>query len=106
MIGKMSKLAAGNLYTNVSDSSVDIELMTGVARDCKLPEDIICVLSRSVTANHFRKLLPAEYINVFCNGLSLLAADKCSAAVAGKVMVECITTDPEGTILGRSDAQR
>jgi cobalt-precorrin-5B (C1)-methyltransferase len=26
MVGKMSKLAAGNLYTNVSDSSVDIEL--------------------------------------------------------------------------------
>jgi len=106
MIGKMSKLAAGNLYTNVSDSSVDIELMTGVARECNLPEDIISVISKSVTANHFRKLLPAEYVNAFCNGLSGLAAGKCSAAVAGKVMVECITTDPEGTVLGRSDAQR
>jgi len=106
MIGKMSKLAAGNLYTNVSDSSVDMELMTGVARECNLPENIITVLSRSVTANHFRKLLPSEYVNVFCDRLSLVAASKCSAAVAGKVVVECITTDPEGTVLGRSDAQR
>ena len=106
MIGKMSKLAAGNLYTNVSDSSVDIELMTDVARECNLPEHVIGILGRSVTANHFRKLLPAEYVNVFCDRLSLVAAGKCSAAIAGKVMVECITTDPEGTILGRSDAQR
>ncbi len=105
MVGKISKLAAGNLYTNVSDSSVDIELMTELARECKIPEDVINILNRSVTANHFRKLLPAEYVNIFCDRLSMAAADRCSAAVVGKVMVECITTDPEGTILGRSDAQ-
>jgi hypothetical protein len=67
---------------------------------------VIGVLSGSVTANHFRKLLPDEYVKVFCIGLSLAAANKCSAAIAGKVIVECIITDPEGKILGRSDAQR
>lgn len=105
MIGKMSKLASGNLYTNVSDSLVDIAMMTGIARDCQLPEDVIDILSRSVTANHFRKLLPPEYVNVYCDRLSLAAAAKCSAGVAGKVSIECIITDPEGTILGRSGAQ-
>lgn len=104
MIGKISKLAAGSLYTNVSDSAVDIAIMARLAAECNIPPHVIDLLSRSVTANHFRKLMPPEYVGVFCDGLSQAAAEQCCKAVSGKIVVQCVTTDPEGTVLGKSDA--
>jgi cobalt-precorrin-5B (C1)-methyltransferase len=105
MIGKISKLAAGHLYTNVSDSFIDISLLTTVAEECHLSGDVVAVLRQSVTANHFRKLLPPHATEEFCARLCVLAAKKCSAAVKDRVMVECVITDPVGVILGRSDAK-
>ncbi len=105
MIGKMSKLAAGHLYTNVSDSRVDIGVLIRLAADCGVPEEAIQVLREAVTANQFRKLLPPEYSGSFCNSLCLLAAKKCGEHVNGKVQIECIVTDPEGAILGRASAK-
>jgi len=106
MIGKISKLAAGHRYTNVSHSTVDISLLTGLAVDCGMPEGAIRVLREAVTANHFRKLLPPEHTKNFCDKLCLLAARKCWKWVQSKVEVECIVTDPEGTVLGRANAQK
>jgi cobalt-precorrin-5B (C1)-methyltransferase len=105
MIGKISKLAAGHLYTNVSDSVVDLDMLMRLAATCRLPSSTIEELRTAVTANHFRKLLPFEHLGTFCDELCNEAAKRCSAAVDGKVVVECIITDPAGTILGRSDAK-
>jgi cobalt-precorrin-5B (C1)-methyltransferase len=105
MIGKISKLAAGHLYTNVSDSLVDIKLLAGLASDCDIPREIVQAVKEAVTANHFRKLLPAQYLRIFCDKLCLLAAQKCRTATGNKVTVECIVTDPEGVIIGRANAK-
>lgn len=105
MIGKMSKLAAGHLYTNVSDSVVDLSLLTTLVTDCGVPEETISILKEAVTANHFRKLLPQQYFMDFCDRLCLLAAKKCFEQAGGKVEIECIVTDPEGAILGRASAK-
>lgn len=104
MIGKISKLADGHMYTNVSDSQVDIGFMAGVASDCGVPKETAEALGRAITANHFRKLLPAEHLKRFCDELCRLAAQKCRKHTRGKVEVECIMTDPAGVILGRASA--
>jgi len=105
MMGKISKLAAGHLYTNVSHSRVDVGFLAGVAASCGLPDEMLKVLQEAVTANHFRKILPPEHTREFCDRLCLFAARKCREETEGKLEVECIMTSYEGIILGRANAK-
>jgi cobalt-precorrin-5B (C1)-methyltransferase len=104
MMGKLSKLAAGHMYTNVSDSKVDINLLAQIALDCGVPEETAQSLKAAVTANHFRKMLPPEYSKRFCEQLCLLAAKKCREKAGGKIDTECIMSSYDGMILGRAHA--
>jgi len=104
MTGKISKLAAGHLYTNISDSQVDIGFLVGVAADCGLSEEELKNLNGSVTANHLRRLLPEQYVTRFCDKLCELAAKKCRDKTKGKLKIECIMSDYNGVILGRFHA--
>lgn len=105
MTGKISKLAAGHLYTHVSDSRVDVGFMAGVAASCGVPDETINDLKAAITANHFRRMLPPEYVTSFCNQLCFLAAKECRDKTGGKLEVECVMTSHDGVILGRSNAQ-
>jgi cobalt-precorrin-5B (C1)-methyltransferase len=105
MTGKLSKLAAGHMYTNVSHSRVDVAFLAGVAADCGVPEETVQSLKKAVTANHLRKMLPPEYTRKFCNKLCRLAAERCRNKVGGKLEVECILSSYDGVILGRADAK-
>jgi cobalt-precorrin-5B (C1)-methyltransferase len=105
MTGKISKLAAGHLYTNVSDSTVDIGFLAEVAASCSVPDEILNDLKEAVTANHFRKILPPEYTRKFCDKLCQLAASRCRDKAGKKLDVECIMTSYDGTILGRANAK-
>ena len=105
MMGKISKLAAGHLYTNVSHSRVDISFLAGVAVSCGISDETVKGLRNAVTANHFRKMLPPEHIRAFCDQLCLLAAKKCREKVGGKLEIECIMTNYDGTILGRASVK-
>lgn len=104
MFGKMSKLAAGAFYTNVSDSVVDIRFLAGVAARCGVPDDRLAELRQAVTANHLRKLLPPAYARPFGDELCRLAAAHCRKKAGTRVRVTCIVTDPAGEVLGRADA--
>jgi cobalt-precorrin-5B (C1)-methyltransferase len=105
MTGKLSKLAAGHLYTNVSDSKVDIGFLAEVASGCGVPDKMVKALRAAVTANHFRKMLPPEHTRKFCDQLCRLAAKKCREEVGEKLEVECIMTSYDGIILGRANAK-
>jgi cobalt-precorrin-5B (C1)-methyltransferase len=105
MMGKLSKLAAGHLYTNVSHSRVDIGFLAGVAASCGIPHKMVKTLRSAVTANHLRKMLPPEHSREFCDQLCLLAAKKCREKGGGKLEVECIMTSYDGIILGRANAK-
>jgi cobalt-precorrin-5B (C1)-methyltransferase len=105
MTGKISKLAAGHFYTNVSDSKVDIGFLTRLAASCGVPDETLKVLREAVTANHFRKMLPPEHTGEFCDQLCRLAAGKCRGKVRGKLEVACVMSSYDGHILGRSHAE-
>jgi len=106
MMGKLSKLAAGHLYTNVSHSRVDIGFLAGVAASCGIPHKMVKTLRSAVTANHLRKMLPPEHTREFCTQLCLLAARKCREGAGGKLEAECIMTSYDGIILGRANVQK
>jgi cobalt-precorrin-5B (C1)-methyltransferase len=105
MTGKISKLAAGHLYTNVSHSRVNIGFLAEVAASCGMSDKTVKALRSAVTANHFRKMLPPEHTRAFCDRLCLLAAKKCREKAGGEIEVECIMTSYDGVILGRASAK-
>lgn len=104
MAGKISKLAAGHIYTHISSSRVDINFLAGVAASCGLSEETAKVLEGAVSANHLLTLLPPKSAAVFCNKLCLLAAQQCRQHAGGGLEVECIMSDRNGSILGRANA--
>lgn len=100
MTGKISKLAAGEMYTNISDSRIDIHFLTGVAAGCGAPQELLTALKEAVTANQLRRLLPPDCAPVFCNELCRMAAGQCRKATGG-LKVHCFMSDYNGAILGK-----
>ena len=106
MIGKISKLALGHMYTNISDSKVDIGFLSEVAATSGVPDKTLHDLQGSITANHLRKIMPPKYMGDFCDRLCLLAAEKCRSYAGGKLELECIMSDYTGIPLGRANAKK
>lgn len=105
MVGKLSKIAAGHLYTHVSDSKVDMNFLAGVAASCGVPEATVIALRKAVTAHHFLKILTPGDVTGVCNKLCLLATRRCQEYVKEALEVECVMTDYNGTILGRANVK-
>jgi cobalt-precorrin-5B (C1)-methyltransferase len=102
MTGKISKLAAGHLYTNVSDSVVNIGMLAAIAVACGAPPELAGDLRRAVTANQLRRLLPPKVAPAFCERLCNMAAEECRRQTGGGLKIACIMSDYHGGILGRS----
>ena len=105
MVGKLSKLAAGYFYTNVSDSVVDVSFLANVAASCGVPEEAVAASKEAVNAHHFLKILRADNIGKVCEKLCLLAAQMCWDYVGGAFESECIMSDYSGTILGKANVK-
>jgi len=105
MVGKLSKIAAGHLYTHVSHSKVRVDFLTDVAASCGVPEASVIALRKAVNAHHFLRILGMDKITEVCDKLCLLAARKCRDHTGGVLEVECVMTDYNGTILGRANVR-
>lgn len=103
MIGKISKLANGKFYTHVSDSQIDFDFIMQVAVDCGIPVNILRNMKKTVTARYFYEMLPENFRQTFTQKLCGLAAANCSQKTKQKIEVECVLSDFDGTILGRSN---
>lgn len=103
MIGKASKLAAGEINTHFTKSDIDIPLLTDIVAALGTSDELNNELAVTVMANEFMSKLPAEMVPAFCRRLSLKAAEKCAAFAGGRVNVVCVICDYEGKVLGRSD---
>jgi cobalt-precorrin-5B (C1)-methyltransferase len=100
MVGKISKIAAGHLYTHVSNSQLNMNFLVGVAASCGVSEMV-----EAVNAHHFLKLLDGDKVGEVANKLCLLAARQCLRYAGKLAEVECIMSDNNGVILGRACVQ-
>jgi len=106
MIGKITKLATGHLYTNISDSEVNIDFLTALARESGISADLLADLNATVSANHFCEAIPPDHIKAIADKLCGLACRKCWNYVDQKLSVECILSDYNGAVLGRAVVEK
>ena len=105
MVGKLSKIATGQLYTHVSNSRVDVDFLADVAESCGIPEAMVTTLRKAVNAHHFLRILGTDKITEICDKLCLLAAQRCREHTGRAFEMECVMTDYNGTILGRANVK-
>ena len=106
MVGKLSKIANGDLYTNVSDSKIDVNFLARMAASCGVPQSVVATSQEAMNAHHFLKTLGEDNVKKVCDGLCLLAAQSCRRHVDGAFAVECVMSDYDGTVLGRAYVER
>jgi cobalt-precorrin-5B (C1)-methyltransferase len=106
MIGKMSKLAQGSLYTNVSASEVDMDFLIQVALGCGLPVGLMDYMRGMGSASHFLQSLPPDMLEPFAERICKLAARTCSESAHGSVDVTCVMADYDGNIVGKANGKK
>ena len=105
MVGKLSKIAKGDFYTNVSDSKIDVNFLARVAASCGVPQPAVATSQEAVSAHHFLKIVGEDNIKKVCGRLCLLAAQSCRRYVGGAFAIECVMSDYSGTIVGRAHVE-
>lgn len=106
MIGKLSKLAAGQLQTHVSNSMVEQSFLARVASQGGADTATVEAVSRVNTARHFAEIIQGSGLSQVFDLLCQRAAENCQAHVHGRLAVECLLVDFGGAVLGRSGVDR
>ncbi|MDY6910797.1 MAG: cobalt-precorrin-5B (C(1))-methyltransferase [Chloroflexota bacterium] len=101
MVGKLSKIANKDFYTNISDSKIDMDFLAGVAVSCGVAESKVATAREAVTAHHFLKIVGKDESREVCDELCFLASVSSRQYVDGAFGVECVMSTYDGTILGR-----
>ncbi|MPZ15778.1 MAG: cobalt-precorrin-5B (C(1))-methyltransferase [Chloroflexi bacterium] len=104
MVGKFSKLAQGHFQTHVAGNQVDPGFLADVARRSGATDPLLAEIRAANTARHVQELVEAAGVAAFFHTLAQDVADRSHAYVAGKLQVEAVLFDFDGTILGRADA--
>lgn len=102
MIGKLSKVAAGELQTHVGNSRVDHTFLARVAAEVGADAATVEAVAGANTGRHFYEIVQEKGLSKVYDRLCRLAAGNCRAHVQGKLAIECLLTDFEGMVLGRA----
>ena len=102
MAGKISKLAAGVMMTHFHRSDVDGALLAQVAGRCGAPPEVVEAATATNTARHFFEVCVESGSIEPLTELCRLAAAACRAHVDGKLSVDVVMVDFEGsTVVAR-----
>jgi cobalt-precorrin-5B (C1)-methyltransferase len=101
MIGKLSKIAVGNLQTHVAGNQVDCAFLAELARELGAVEELVAAIASANTARHVQELVEAAQFGAFYHRLCELAAARCAGVVQGKLAVEVVLCDFAGRTLGQ-----
>ncbi len=101
MIGKIAKLAAGQMQTHVAGGSVDVAFLADVARDAGAPAELIEAIAHANTGLHVEALIDAAGLSGFYGDVARLAAAACNRHVGGTLDLEVVLFDLEGRVLAR-----
>lgn len=103
MIGKLAKIAEGNMMTHVRASSMNIPYLYDLAIECGYKEDICQSIKNANTARHVldicEKAGDLKIVERICHEVK----HQCEAYCKGKFPVECYCVDFSGNIIGKSE---
>jgi cobalt-precorrin-5B (C1)-methyltransferase len=102
MIGKLAKLAAGQLQTHVSGGGVDHAALAALAGKAGGPPELAAVIASANTARHVEELIDQAGLYSFYEQLTREAALRCTGHIERKLDVDVVLFDFEGRVLSRS----
>jgi len=102
MVGKMAKIAQGQLFTHSKSSAVEPEFLAGLAQYCGAEDEAVDQIKRVGSARQFLEIALESNLSEVCGMICQLGARNCFARVKEKIAIECILSDFEGKVLGRA----
>lgn len=102
MIGKVAKLATGQMQTHVAGGGVDVAFLADLARDAGAPASLVESIAGANTGRHVEELVDAAGFSPFYAHVAARAAAACRAHVGGNLDVEAVLFDFAGRVLART----
>lgn len=106
MIGKVAKLATGQMQTHVAGGGVDVAFLAGLARDAGASDDLVAAIAGANTARHVEELVDAAGFSTFYDHVAIRAAAACNNHVGGRLDIEAVLFDFDGRVLARASDRR
>lgn len=103
MVGKYAKLAQGHFQTHVAGNQVDTRFLADLAAECGAGPALVTEIQGANTARHVQELVLAASLPGYLQRLTQLVADRSVTYVKGKLEVEAVLFDFDGTVLGRAE---
>ena len=102
MIGKLAKLATGQMQTHVAGGGVDLSFLADLAREAGADEPLALRIAGANTARHVEQIVDSTGFMVLYHLIAERAARACHEHVGGRIEVETILFDFDGATLGRA----
>jgi cobalt-precorrin-5B (C1)-methyltransferase len=106
MIGKIAKLATGQMQTHVAGGGVDVAFLARLARDAGAPEALAAAIEAANTARHVEELIDAARFPRFYEHVVHKTAEACHDHVEGQLEIEAVLFDFDGRVLARATVPR
>jgi cobalt-precorrin-5B (C1)-methyltransferase len=101
MIGKLAKLAEGQMQTHVAGGGVDFAFLAQLAAEAGAPAELVSAIASANTARHVEELVDAAGCTAFYSLVARRTAEACLAHVGGQLEIEAILFDFNGRVIGR-----
>jgi cobalt-precorrin-5B (C1)-methyltransferase len=102
MIGKLAKLATGQMQTHVAGGGVNVAFLADLAREAGADAELVAQIGGANTARHVEDLIDAAGFTEFYHFIAARTADACRAHVKGTLQIEAVMFDFDGGVLGRA----
>jgi cobalt-precorrin-5B (C1)-methyltransferase len=102
MIGKLAKLATGQMQTHVAGGGVDLAFLADLAREAGAAEPLVSAIAAANTARHVEVLVKTAGFETLYHRIAERAVRACARHVEGRIEVEAILFDFDGRILARA----
>ena len=100
-IGKLAKMAAGVKQTHVKGGKVDMKFLSELAKRCNAGEETISKILGANTARNVQEIIIEDKIDGFFDEVTKEACIQMRQHSEGKIPVEVILFDFDGTVLSR-----
>jgi len=100
-IGKLAKMAAGVKQTHVKGGKVDMKFLSELAKRCNAGEETISRILGANTARNVQEIIVEDKIAGFFDEVTKEACLQMRQHSEGKIPVEVILFDFDGTVLSR-----